>query len=395
MLSFRGGINLKENSGPGVGPGAGGVPVNTVAPVIESAAPVIGVEIAGDDGTWLPTPSSYTYQWQRYTAGAWADIALATNQNYTPVDADFGLALRLVVTVDPGGSEGYSNQTGLTLETPAQSLSNVLADGDMEGADTSAWTGINDAALSKETSSPYQGTRVLRVARSTTNNPAARQDVLSVGAFYQTAGVGRGNGASAPLVSGGGQRVFTGTSSTDWQGYTFINRAASAVVDLWSLISSSPNYVDFDAMSVKTITLNAQLTAPSANMRLDEFYTLPASPVVGSQMWLLPRISDFAAGNYWTAKLVYTGAQWNIDLYSVATHTATSRIAATAIGATDGVRVNLNGDQISLWTTANSGTNWTQRGSTITNSTYQTATGVNALWTSDFTPGQLVYAAAD
>jgi hypothetical protein len=149
-----------------------------------------------------------------------------------------------------------------------------------------------------------------------------------------------------------------------------------------------------DNIVEKEVTLNVQLTAPTANMKLDLLYTLPGTPLAGSQVWVCPRISDWVTGNYWAAKLVYDGAAWNINLYSVATHTPTSRIAATNIGASNGIRVNMNGDSISLWTTADGGANWSQRGSTISNSTYNTATGVNALWTSDFTPGTLAYAAA-
>jgi len=76
---------------------------------------IIGTETAGDDGTWLPAPDSFTYQWQRYTSGAWADIGGATNQDYTPVDADFGLALRLEVTPVPNGSVANSNSTNTKL----------------------------------------------------------------------------------------------------------------------------------------------------------------------------------------------------------------------------------------------------------------------------------------
>jgi hypothetical protein len=49
---------------------------------------------------------------------------------------------------------------------------------------------------------------------------------------------------------------------------------------------------------------------------------------------------------------------------------------------------------ISLYTSAD-GETFTQRGSTINNSTYQTATGVNVLATSDVTLGNLEYAPAD
>ncbi len=112
-----------------------------------------------------------------------------------------------------------------------------------------------------------------------------------------------------------------------------------------------------------------------------------------SQIDIMLRISDFSAGNYWIAVLEYTGAQWDITLFSVATHTRTSRIAATNIGATNGIRINANGSNWTLQTTADGGANWTSRG-TVSNATYNTATGVNVLWTSGFTAGNLAYEAA-
>jgi hypothetical protein len=67
-------------------------------------------------------------------------------------------------------------------------------------------------------------------------------------------------------------------------------------------------------------------------------------------------------------------------------------ITANNIGATNGIAVTLDGDDIALESTANGGDNWTARGN-ATNSTYNTATGVNALWRSTITPGRLVFEA--
>lgn len=91
-------------------PGGGGV-ANTAVPTTDGTAPVIGTEIAGTAGTWTGSPT-LTYQWQRYS-GSWADIGGATAIDYTPVDADFGLTLRLVEI--PNGvtaSAAYSAATG-------------------------------------------------------------------------------------------------------------------------------------------------------------------------------------------------------------------------------------------------------------------------------------------
>lgn len=391
----------------GVPPLGGGpsAPSNTIAPAI-NADPVVGAGHTGDDGTWTPIPDSYTYQWQRNT-GTWGDIAGATNKNYTPVDADFGYALRLEVTATKGAlsTVAYSNATNLVAEMPARSvgaevLTNPGSPFGFTGDNPTGWDVVGEIGTDPEVSEVGAGethggagTGYCNLYSSATiTSPKIRQDSkLTVGVYYEVTLNINGNVGNKALrcldAVGGIFADFTGTGEK-----ILIGRAGHARIELYNADTPADHTLTY--ISAKPLTLNVELIAPSANMRLDHFYTLPASPLQRSQTWLCPRISAWATGNYWAAKLVYTGTQWNIDLYSVATHTATSRISATNIGATNGVRVNMNGDQISLWTTANGGTNWTQRGSTITNSTYQTATGVNALWTGDFTPGNFVYAAA-
>jgi hypothetical protein len=343
-----------------------------------------------------------TYQWQRYTGGAWVDIGGATTANRAPVDADFGLALRLAET--PNGITAltvYSNSTGLTAEAPAQSLGNEL----LQNNALSTWSGDNPSSWSVGGESgsdpqlterdPNQGhadTKTVGGAANyyssaVTNQPSMFQTILSIGSYYESLiEVSNFVGGSIRLEMGDIFPTLTAIGT-----YRILGRATWAV---WNLRAIGAPDVTVNSTSSKLLTINTQLIAPGANMRLDQFYSLPATPADGSQTWLYARISDFATGNFWKVELVYNGSQWNINLYSVATFTKTSRIAATNIGATNGVRVNMNGDQLSLWTTADGGANWTQRGTTITNSTYQTATGVNAIWTSDVTPGNLVYAPA-
>lgn len=369
--------------------GGAAAPVNTVPPAIPASA-VIGTQLVTTPGTWTGA-TTLTYQWQRNT-GSWVNISGATSANYTPVDADFGRALRVVETAN-GAVSANSNETGLTAEAPVQSLgSNLVVDGDMEAVGTGAYTAVN-ATLSKQTTTPYEGTRCLRVVR---DGSAARADqtILTVGAIYQTDYASRGDGTNfLNVLVGGTDTVVSAAGGTLWVLRRGVFRATGTTIGL-NTIGNIGNYAEGDAFAVNALTLNTQLAAPSANMRTDFFYTLPGSPVEGDQIWLMPRVSDFAAGNYWLAWLRWTGSQWDINLYSVATHTRTSRIAATNIGTTNGIRVNANGDSWSLFTTADGGSNWTQRGSTITNATYQTATGVNVLHTSSVTAGNLLYAPA-
>lgn len=98
---------------------AGGVaatpPSNLVLPAVTGAKYVGGV-LATDNGTWSPAATSYTYQWQRDTAGdlSFSNIASATSSTYTLVGADQDNKVRCVVTaINSGGSTAAnSNAVG-------------------------------------------------------------------------------------------------------------------------------------------------------------------------------------------------------------------------------------------------------------------------------------------
>ena len=92
--------------------------------------------------------------------------------------------------------------------------------------------------------------------------------------------------------------------------------------------------------------------------------------------------------------LEYSGSQWNVFLYSVASHTRTQQKTVLNVGSTNGLRFYASGTTIRMYTTADGGGSWTQRDTDLTSSTYQTATGYNAFAGSEFTPGLLRYTAA-
>lgn len=286
---------------------------------------------------------------------------------------------------------------GSIVTLPVQTLgSNLYVDGDMEAAGTAVWTNAGGAStLSKQTTNPYEGTQLMRAVR---NNPtgasAVIQDVGSNGSYYEISGAVRSDGTALPIAGEieTGIFIYFGTNDTAWQLYRGVLRRTTRH-GFGTFAAAAGTYVEADNLEYRLITLNTQLTAPSANMQITQHYTLPASPRAADTVWLMPRISDFTAGNYWLAWLRYTGSQWDINLYSVATHTRTSRIAATNIGSTNGIRVNVLGDNWALQTTTDGGETWTTRG-THTNSLYNTATGYNSIWSSGFTIGNLVYKAA-
>jgi hypothetical protein len=93
---------------------AGLVPANTVAPTTSGTVQV-GQSLAAQNGTWLSSPVSYSYQWARCdAAGAnCAPIAGATTQSYVIGPADAGTTLAVIVTA----SNAYGSASATSAAT--------------------------------------------------------------------------------------------------------------------------------------------------------------------------------------------------------------------------------------------------------------------------------------
>lgn len=75
-------------------------PVNTVPPQV-TGTPTVGSQLICANGTWSPTPTSFTRQWLRNGA----NIAGATTPNYVLVAADSGTNVSCAVTgINAAGS---------------------------------------------------------------------------------------------------------------------------------------------------------------------------------------------------------------------------------------------------------------------------------------------------
>lgn len=127
----------------------------------------------------------------------------------------------------------------------------ILTDGDCEAADVAAWIVFNAATLTKSTDSPHGGARALRVARSTTNNPAARVN-QTAGKSMRIIGYARGDGTRAPRVfDAAAGAVWTGTASTSWQAFD-VSYTAGAFVLLQGLMTVA-GWVEFDDMHLRQL----------------------------------------------------------------------------------------------------------------------------------------------
>ncbi len=125
---------------------AGNPPVNTVAPVASGTA-TVGQTLSTTNGTWTGDATiSFTYQWQRDTAGnlSFANIGSATSSTYALVDADDGNKVRCVVTGTnaSGNSTGNSNALGLVIEpVPTNSVAPAVTGTTTVGQTLSCTTG--------------------------------------------------------------------------------------------------------------------------------------------------------------------------------------------------------------------------------------------------------------
>ena len=104
--------SLSRSSTPTATVGAA-PPANLTAPWM-TGEPRLGAVLTTTPGTWTPSDSVATYQWQRSSASGYQDIAGATAKTYTLTGADVGDTVRVLVTA--------TNVDGTQLAIPAASL---------------------------------------------------------------------------------------------------------------------------------------------------------------------------------------------------------------------------------------------------------------------------------
>lgn len=138
------------------------------------------------------------------------------------------------------------------------------------------------AVVSKQTTDPYSGTYVLRVAFNGTNaSGCAYQTTLTIGQSYNIQGVARGDGTSNPSIkTNDGTTLWTGTSSTSWQSFNVNFVAANATIDFYGNSLSATHYVEFDSITISNISCPALIDL-SGNTRDAIQATVTKQP-----MWL-------------------------------------------------------------------------------------------------------------
>jgi len=158
-------------------------------------------------------------------------------------------------------------QTNILAST-AYPGAELLTDGDMEAADTSAWLESGITAT-KETGTPHGGSQVLRLTYLALGSGLVYQSILEVGKTYHVIGYARSDGTGKPRVrDGSGVTLWTGTTSTDWQAFDFefTNTAGSQNIQFYAFNLDVGNYVEFDDLSIREVNpLNGDITGATIN----------------------------------------------------------------------------------------------------------------------------------
>jgi hypothetical protein len=111
------------------------LPINTVAPTISTTGSTVGsVLTVTSNGTWLNSPSSYTYQWQRDSV----NISAATSSSYTTISADDGHAIEVVVTGVNGAGSSTARSNSVNIGFSANNFFLWL-----DGTDSTTASGIS------------------------------------------------------------------------------------------------------------------------------------------------------------------------------------------------------------------------------------------------------------
>ncbi|MCC6612889.1 MAG: hypothetical protein IT320_05375 [Anaerolineae bacterium] len=153
-------------------------------------------------------------------------------------------------------------------------------------------------------------------------------------------------------------------------------------------VYNGPGDIALDRLKVDRLALNAE-SIVSANGTFDFHFSLPTSPLPGhcARLWYRAQGDQ----NYWEMRVERNpaGTAWNVRVDSVSGAVATNRLGVVVTSTINAMRIIAVGDNHLCFTSEDGGGTWTQRGSTVNNSTHRLQMGVRALYSQDTTPIRL------
>jgi hypothetical protein len=227
-------------------------------------------------------------------------VAETSNSTWTEFDEEFTSRNNLIFMSDVSAA-GYAefdevvlkninNDYDIILDGNFDRKGTILKDGDLEDSGISDWT-VTDCALTKETGSPYRGTRYVRLTYNGTSSGFIYQDLLKFGQNYRIKGVARGDGVSNPRISDGVTVLWTGTNSTNWQKFNipFYKAVLVNYLLFQGLNLGTGNYVEFDDL---------ELISEETNVLEDGDMELSDTTKWGSSSATLEKNATSHTGNY-------------------------------------------------------------------------------------------------
>jgi len=239
-------------------------------------------------------------------------------------------------------------------------------------------------------------------------------------------GGGAGTGAARLQASAGGvyprvSQIVASLAAGEWvEAYANCSAFTNGQVDFYSTVSNwgwqipitaageyrsvgpvsqTPAYLYgisttldmvFDRLSLRKLTLN-ELTVVTANSDNRFYFSLPASPLRSESVSLLNRRID--ASNYLELRLIRNAANtnWDLRIHRVTAGAQTSNIitAVTSVGDVNGLRMECNGNTITVYTTTDGGGNWTNRGTNTNAANHPTGTGLLPVYVSTVIPSRV------
>jgi virginiamycin B lyase len=135
-----------------------GPPGNTAVPTVSLTTPDQNVPETTTTGTWINSPTSYTYQWERCNAEGkeCANISGATSSKYTPVEADVSHTLVAKVTATNSAGSNSASSAATSKVKPVGELAEYAITKESypyfitSGPDGSLWfTDFNTSKIEK------------------------------------------------------------------------------------------------------------------------------------------------------------------------------------------------------------------------------------------------------
>ena len=245
-------------------------PVNVLAPTI-SGSTVAGQILAATDGTWLNSPSPFTYTWEDCDSSGTncSAISGATGSDYALTSSDVGYTIRAVVTGlnSAGSASATSAQTGVVTSsggggsapsnTALPSVTGTATQGDTLSTSNGSWNG-----------SPTSFTYAWEDCDSSGANCSAIGGATSSGYTLASADVGHTvravvsahNASGAAPASSAQTAVVSSASGTS--GEAPVNTVLPAITD--STQSGRYAYADVLTATNGTWTVNGVTTSCGA-----------------------------------------------------------------------------------------------------------------------------------